>query len=87
MLSGPDVKYNLWKMPTGLVDPHEYVHEPATPELSKETGIDATLSGILCVRQAHRSNADTSDMFLCAEWCSVKVTTTKGKTKKNAKGK
>ncbi|VEU40448.1 unnamed protein product [Pseudo-nitzschia multistriata] len=62
-LSGPAAKYNLWKMPTGLVDPQEYVPEAASRELLEETGIEATMSSILCIRQAHRSNADTSDMF------------------------
>jgi len=62
-LSGPAAKYNLWKMPTGLVDPREYVPEAASRELLEETGIKARMSGILCIRQAHRSNADTSDMF------------------------
>jgi len=62
-LSGPAAKYNLWKMPTGLVDPQEYVPEAASRELLEETGIEAKMSDILCIRQAHRSNADTSDMF------------------------
>eukprot|EP00535_Pseudo-nitzschia_heimii_P013083 CAMPEP_0197195912 /NCGR_PEP_ID=MMETSP1423-20130617/32072_1 /TAXON_ID=476441 /ORGANISM="Pseudo-nitzschia heimii, Strain UNC1101" /LENGTH=445 /DNA_ID=CAMNT_0042649675 /DNA_START=78 /DNA_END=1415 /DNA_ORIENTATION=- len=62
-LSGPAAKYNLWKMPTGLVDPREYVPEAASRELLEETGIEASMSDILCIRQAHRTNADTSDMF------------------------
>jgi 8-oxo-dGTP pyrophosphatase MutT (NUDIX family) len=62
-LSGPAAKYDLWKMPTGLVDPREYVQEAASRELLEETGIEASMSRILCIRQAHRSNADTSDMF------------------------
>ena len=62
-LSGPAAKYNLWKMPTGLVDPQEFVPEAASRELLEETGIEAKMSSILCIRQAHRSNADTSDMF------------------------
>jgi 8-oxo-dGTP pyrophosphatase MutT (NUDIX family) len=62
-LSGPAAKYNLWKMPTGLVDPQEHVPEAASRELLEETGIDAKMNSILCIRQAHRSNADTSDMF------------------------
>jgi 8-oxo-dGTP pyrophosphatase MutT (NUDIX family) len=62
-LSGPAAKYNIWKMPTGLVDPQEYVPEAASRELLEETGIEAKMNDILCIRQAHRSNADTSDMF------------------------
>jgi len=62
-LSWPAAKYNLWKIPTGLVDPHEYVQDAASRELLEETSIDAAMSGIICVRQAHRLNADTSDIF------------------------
>ena len=61
--TGPASKYKLWKMPTGLVDPGEYVPEAASRELLEETGIEGKMSSILCIRQAHRSNADTSDMF------------------------
>ena len=45
------------------IDPREYVPEAASRELLEETGIEAKMSSILCIRQAHRSNADTSDMF------------------------
>mmetsp|Transcript_25160 Transcript_25160/g.59342 ORF Transcript_25160/g.59342 Transcript_25160/m.59342 type:complete len:398 (+) Transcript_25160:372-1565(+) len=70
-LTGPAAKYNLWKMPTGLVDPQEYVPEAASRELLEETGIEAKMSGILCIRQAHRSNADTSDMFFVCKMTPI----------------
>jgi len=70
-LSGPAAKYNLWKMPTGLVDPGEYVPEAASRELLEETGIEATMGSILCIRQAHRSNSDTSDMFFVCKMTPV----------------
>lgn len=66
-LTGPAAKYNLWKMPTGLVDPGEYVPAAASRELLEETGVEAKMSSILCIRQAHRSNADTSDMFFVCQ--------------------
>ena len=47
---GVELIVNTRKMPTGLVDSQEYVHEFATRELLEESGIDATMSGILCVR-------------------------------------
>jgi len=70
-LSGPAAKYDLWKMPTGLVDAGEYVQEAACRELLEETGIEAAMSGILCIRQAHRSNGDTSDMFFVCKMTPV----------------
>ena len=64
--SGPAAKYDLWKMPTGLLDPNEYVNEGAKRELYEETSLTATFKNILSIRQSHRGNGATSDMFfLC----------------------
>jgi ADP-ribose pyrophosphatase YjhB (NUDIX family) len=64
--SGPAAKYDLWKMPTGLLDPNEYVNEGAKRELYEETSLNATFKNILSIRQSHRGNGSTSDMFfLC----------------------
>jgi ADP-ribose pyrophosphatase YjhB (NUDIX family) len=49
-------------MPTGLLDPGEEIPEAATRELKEETGLDATMEGIVCFRQAH-SPSRTSDLF------------------------
>ncbi|MGK3762569.1 MAG: ADP-ribose pyrophosphatase YjhB (NUDIX family) [Bacillariaceae sp.] len=61
--SGPAAAYDLWKMPTGLLDPNEYVHEGAKRELYEETSLNATLNNIISIRQSHRGNGSTSDMF------------------------
>lgn len=44
------------KMPTGLADPGEDIHEAAIRELKEETNLTATFCGIVAFRQAHGSN-------------------------------
>ena len=51
--TGPAAAWGLWKMPTGLLDPAEDVHQAAVRELHEETGLTANVDGILAVRQAH----------------------------------
>ena len=65
-LTGPAAAAKLWKMPTGLADPAEDIHEAAERELFEETGLRATCDGILVFRQSHASRAGTraaSDLF------------------------
>jgi 8-oxo-dGTP pyrophosphatase MutT (NUDIX family) len=69
--SGPAAAYGLWKMPTGLADPHEDLHDAAVRELHEETGLHASFQGVLVFRQAHASKKTAtarlgrtvSDMF------------------------
>jgi len=64
--TGPAAAYKLWKMPTGLADPKEDVHDAAVRELKEETGLDADFGGILVFRQAHTSRSGSrasSDLF------------------------
>lgn len=50
--SGPAAAYDLWKMPTGLSDPDEDIHEAAMRELLEETGLRSSFGGLACLRQA-----------------------------------
>jgi len=61
--SGPAAAYDLWKMPTGLLDPNEHVHDGARRELQEETALNATVKNIVSIKQSHRGGGATSDMF------------------------
>jgi 8-oxo-dGTP pyrophosphatase MutT (NUDIX family) len=67
--TGPAATYRLWKMPTGLLDPDEDIPDGARRELLEETGLSATLDGVVCFRQAHRPGS-TSDLFFV---CSMRL--------------
>ena len=77
-ITGPAAAAKLWKMPTGLADPSEDIHEAAEREMREETGLEATCDGILVFRQSHAttSRAGTraaSDLFFV---CRMRLTTT-----------
>jgi 8-oxo-dGTP pyrophosphatase MutT (NUDIX family) len=66
-ITGPAAARDLWKMPTGLIDPGEDVTEAAIRELEEETGLfGAKCKGIVSFRQAHGSPGSgraASDLF------------------------
>jgi ADP-ribose pyrophosphatase YjhB (NUDIX family) len=60
---GPLKGKNVWKMPTGLVCQGEDVSEAAVREVQEETGVRATFTAVLAMRQAHGFAFGKSDMF------------------------
>jgi 8-oxo-dGTP pyrophosphatase MutT (NUDIX family) len=57
--SGPAAAYRLWKMPTGLSDAEEDIHEAAIRELFEETGLRSSFDGLMCLRQAPSPTTQT----------------------------
>ncbi|CAL1161920.1 unnamed protein product [Cladocopium goreaui] len=51
--SGPAAKFGFWKIPTGLVDAGEDIHEAAVREVKEETGIDASFECLGAFTMSH----------------------------------
>ena len=71
-LTGPAAARQLWKMPTGLLDPGEEIGPAAVRELKEETGLDGIFEGIICFRHATNvaSGRSISDLFFV---CRVRL--------------
>ena len=69
--TGSAARYKLWKMPTGLLDPGENIHEAAVRELKEETGLDGDIHKIITYRQAHIGGDLGSDLFFVC-WMKLK---------------
>eukprot|EP00927_Polykrikos_kofoidii_P050480 TRINITY_DN44397_c0_g1_i1.p1 TRINITY_DN44397_c0_g1~~TRINITY_DN44397_c0_g1_i1.p1 ORF type:complete len:335 (+),score=46.40 TRINITY_DN44397_c0_g1_i1:174-1178(+) len=68
--SGPAARMDIWKLPTGLVDPGEEIHEAAVREVKEETGIQAHFEFLGSFVMSHRGNlahAGKSNLFFVAK--------------------
>ncbi len=57
--SGRDV----WKIPTGLLDAREDIHDGVVREVREETGIEASFEHVVAFRHWHGAMFGKSDMF------------------------
>lgn len=55
-ISGPAARMKIWKLPTGLVEAGEELHDAAVREVKEETGIDAVFADVRAFRMAHLGN-------------------------------
>ena len=55
--------YHPWKIPTGLADLGESIHDAAEREVLEETGISATFHSVLSIRHSHGMSNGRSDLF------------------------
>jgi len=67
--SGPAARLGIWKLPTGLVDAGEEIHEAAVREVLEETGVKAEFIDLRAFRMAHGGNLATKNksnlFFVC----------------------
>lgn len=54
--TGPAARLGFWKLPTGLVESGEELHEAAVREVHEETGIEAEFVDIRAFRMGHLGN-------------------------------
>lgn len=59
--NGPAARLGIWKLPTGLVDAGEEIHEAAVREVLEETGVKAEFLDLGAFRMAHGGNLATKD--------------------------
>jgi 8-oxo-dGTP pyrophosphatase MutT (NUDIX family) len=52
-VSGPASVGGIWKLPTGLTDPHEDLDHAAVREVKEETGLDCVFDSIVLFRHSH----------------------------------
>jgi len=81
--SGPAARLGIWKLPTGLVDAGEELHDAAVREVKEETGIDAAFEQLGAFTMNHGGNlahAGKSNLFFIVKCraLSTEISTQKG---------
>eukprot|EP00928_Gymnodinium_smaydae_P084287 TRINITY_DN6754_c2_g1_i1.p1 TRINITY_DN6754_c2_g1~~TRINITY_DN6754_c2_g1_i1.p1 ORF type:complete len:331 (+),score=52.18 TRINITY_DN6754_c2_g1_i1:147-1139(+) len=72
--SGPAAKLGIWKLPTGLVDAGEELHQAALREVKEETGVDAMFERLGAFTMSHGGNlahAGKSNLFFVVKCRAV----------------
>jgi len=72
--SGPAAVGNIWKLPTGLVEPTENLGEAAIREAKEETCIDCEFDSVITFRHSHGGSpalGASSDLFFV---CLLRMT-------------
>jgi len=69
--TGPAAKLGIWKLPGGLVDQHEDIHDAVSREVKEETGISASFGAVSTIQSIHHvdptragpSRTGSSDLY------------------------
>ena len=66
--TGPAARPGFWKLPTGLANQGEHVHEAVCREMLEETGLHCDFVGVIGYRHAHAAAMGGRDdiFFMCA---------------------
>jgi ADP-ribose pyrophosphatase YjhB (NUDIX family) len=57
---------SFWKIPGGMVDPHESIQDAAKREILEETGVETEFMGILGVKECMNYAFERSDLYFVA---------------------
>lgn len=60
---GPTRGKDIWKIPTGLLNPREDIKDGVVRECREETGVDADFEKVIAFRHSHAAMFGKSDIF------------------------
>lgn len=62
-----------WKLPGGMVEPHEHIEQAAVREVKEETGIDAQFVRLISLRHHHHGQFGASNFYMVAVMKALNV--------------